>query len=84
GFVTRPPVQLVSSAPDGMTDRMVIRDTTFDMMNEALWAPDASFVIVASAPVPDVYQGGRAEIVYLDGRPSVELATFAQQMEWGP
>lgn len=84
GFVTRPPVQLVSSAPDGVTNRTVVRDTTFDMMNESLWAPDATFVIVASAPVPDVYQGGRAEIVYLDGRPNVELATFAQQMEWGP
>jgi hypothetical protein len=83
-FVSRPPFQLVSSEPDGVTERTVLREDTFDYLNEALWAPDASFVIVASAPVPDVYQGGRAEIVYLDGRPNVELVTFAQQMEWGP
>ena len=31
-------------------------------MNEALWAPDASFVIVAEAPIPDVYQGGAAAV----------------------
>lgn len=84
GFVTRPPVQIVRSAADGVTDRTVLLDTTFDMMNEALWAPDATFVIVANAPIPEVYQGGRAEIVYLDGRPNVLLADFVQQMEWGP
>jgi Tol biopolymer transport system component len=83
-FVSRPPFQPVSSEPDGLTGRTVLREDTFDYLNEALWAPDASFVIVASAPVPDVYQGGRAEIVYLDGRLNVVLATFAQQMEWGP
>jgi hypothetical protein len=53
-------------------------------MNEALWAPDASIVIVAYAPMEEVYQGGQAEIVYLDGRPSVVLTPFAQQMKWGP
>ena len=83
-FVSRPPFQIVSSEPDGVTGRTVLREDTFDYINEALWAPDASFAIIASAPVPDVYQGGRAEIVYLDGRPNVELAAFAQQMEWGP
>ena len=53
-------------------------------MNEALWAPDASFVVVAFAPIQDVYFGGKAEMVYLDGKPNVTLATFAQQMKWGP
>jgi hypothetical protein len=84
GEYSRTPLQLVRSAPDGVTDRTILLDETFNMMNEALWAPDATFVIVASAPVPDVYQGGRAEIVYLDGRPSVPLTTFAQGMKWGP
>jgi len=57
---------------------------TFELMNEALWSPDASFVVVAMAPIADVYYGGRAEIVYLDGRPSVILTPFAQSMKWGP
>jgi hypothetical protein len=81
---SRTPLQLVRSAPDGVTGRTVLRPDTFELMNESLWAPDASFVVVAFAPTPDVYQGGRAEIVYLDGRPNVTLTPFAQQMKWGP
>ena len=84
GEYSRTPMQLVRSAPDGVTGRTVVREEKFDTMNEALWAPDASFVIVARAPSQDVYQGGVASIVYLDGRPDVPLADFAQQMEWGP
>ncbi len=81
---SRTPLQLVRSAPDGVTGRTVLRPDTFDSMNEALWAPDASFIVVAFAPTQDVYQGGRAEIVYLDGRPNIVLTPFAQQMRWGP
>jgi hypothetical protein len=54
------------------------------MMNEALWAPDGSFVIVALAPGEDIMDGGQAEIVYFDGRPNVVLVPFAQEMKWGP
>lgn len=81
---SRAPLQLVRSAPDGVTGRTVLRLDTFELMTESLWAPDASFIVVAFAPTPDVYQGGRAEIVYLDGRPNVTLTPFAQQMKWGP
>jgi hypothetical protein len=84
GEYSRTPLQLVRSAPDGVTGRTVVREETFEMMNEALWSPDAGFIIVAYAPDENTYQGGRAEIVYLDGRPNVVLAPFAQQMEWGP
>ena len=83
-FNSRTPLQLVRSAPDGVTGRTVLRPDTFELMNEALWAPDASFVVVAFAPNADIYQGGRAEVVYLDGRPNVVLTGFAQQMKWGP
>ncbi len=84
GEYSRTPLQLVRSASDGVTGRTVVREEKFDTMNEALWAPDASFVIVAKAPSQDVYQGGVPSIVYLDGRPDAQLASFAQQMEWGP
>jgi len=80
----RTPLQLVRSGLDGVTGRTVLKDTTFQMMNEALWAPDASFVIEADAPVQDVYQGGVPAIIYLDGRPEVQLAEYAMQMKWGP
>jgi len=84
GFVNSPPLQLVRSAPDGVTGREILRPDTFESMNEVLWAPDASFVIVALAPTPDTYYGGRAEVIYLDGRPSIVLTPFAQEMKWGP
>jgi hypothetical protein len=84
GEYSRTPLQIVRSAPDGVTGRAAIRAETFDKMNEALWAPDASFVIVANATDEQMYQGGRAEMVYLDGRSNVVLAPFARQMEWGP
>ena len=80
----RTPLQLAKSAPDGITGRTILRADTFELMNEALWAPGAGFVVIAFAPIQDVYFGGQAEVTYLDGRPSVVLTTFAQEMKWGP
>jgi hypothetical protein len=85
GYSRRAPLILTRSKPDDITTNWtVLRPDTFELMNEALWAPDANFVVVAYAPSEDVYNGGKAEIVYLDGRPSVALTSFAQQMKWGP
>jgi hypothetical protein len=84
GIITRSPLQLVRAAPDGVTGRTVLSEEDLQLLNEALWAPDASFVVAAFAPTQEVYQGGQAEIVYLDGRPNVVLAPFALQMKWGP
>ena len=84
GFVQRGPLQIVRSAIDGVTGRTVLRDDTFQLLNDALWAPDASFVIITLSPAPGVNSGGRAEVIYLDGRPSVILTTFAQDLKWGP
>ena len=78
------PLQLVRCGLDGVTGRTVLKDTTFQMMNEALWAPDASFVIEADAPVQDVFQGGVPAIIYLDNKPEIQLAEYAQLMKWGP
>lgn len=84
GIITRSPLQLVRSAPDTVTGWTTFSGPDFELLNEALWAPDASFVVAAIAPAPEVYQGGQAEIVYLDGRPKVVLTPFARQMKWGP
>jgi hypothetical protein len=81
---SRPPLQPVRAAPDGVTGRTPISGEDFTLMNEALWAPDASFVVAALAPSPEIYQGGQAKLVFLDGRPSLVLTPSAQQMKWGP
>lgn len=83
--VSRVPLQLVRSAADGVTNRTVLRPETYELMNEALWASDASFVIVAIASIKDVYQGGTAELVYTDGQKGViSLLPFVTEMKWGP
>jgi hypothetical protein len=84
GIITRSPLQPVRSAPDAVTGRTVLSSETFDLLNEALWAPDASFLVVVIAPAPEIYQGGETRIVYFDGRPSVPLTPSAQRMKWGP
>lgn len=83
GMVNRAPLQIVRSAPDGVTGRTTLRPETFAALNEALWAPDASFVIVAKAPAETVYAGGSIELYYTDGSSMVPLLPFGQQLKWG-
>lgn len=83
-FISRPPLQLVRAASDGVNGRTVLLSDIFDKMNESLWSPDGSFVIVALAQNDQMWQGGAAEIVYVDGSPRVALVPFAQEMKWGP
>jgi hypothetical protein len=78
------PMVLVRSGSDGVTGRTQLKPETFDNINEVLWAPDASLAVVAFAPSPDVFQGGQAVIIYPDARPNVLLASFAQELHWGP
>lgn len=84
-FIDRVPLQLVRSAADGVTGRTPVRPEIFNLMNEALWAPDANFVIVASAPIDQVYQGGIAELYYTDSQKApMQLVDFAMNMKWRP
>ncbi|MDP1780236.1 MAG: hypothetical protein Q8K73_08175 [Anaerolineales bacterium] len=84
-FINDPPLQIVRSAADGVTGRTVLRPETFQNMNEALWAPDASFVIVANPAVPEIYQGGAAQLYYTDGQKAMlPLLPYAMKMKWGP
>ena len=86
GFLAPRALNMVRSVPNGEADRTVLRDENFIMMNEALWAPDAGFVIVATAPSRDWNQGGGVlELYYTDRQKSpVWLAPFGSQMKWGP
>ena len=84
GIIMRSPLQVVRSAPDGVTGRTVLSTEDLQLLNEALWAPDASFLVAVIAPSQEIYQGGQTKIIYLDGRPSVPLVPSAQGMKWGP
>jgi hypothetical protein len=85
GYADNVPLQIVRAAPDGMTGRTVLRPETFEALNEALWAPDASFVIVEKAPDVSVYAGGVLELYYTDSAKSmVSLLPFGWQLKWGP
>ena len=84
-FIDRPPLQIVRSAADGVTGRTILRPETFQNMNEALWAPDASFVIVANPAIPEIYQGGAAQLYYADAQKAMlQLLPYALKMKWGP
>ena len=63
GIITRSPLQAVRSASDGVTGRAPLSSETFPLLNEALWAPDASFLVVVTAPSPEVYQGGEVRLL---------------------
>ena len=83
-MLNRMPLYMVRSGTDGVTGREKLYPELFENINEILWAPDASFAILAIAPIENIFQGGKAEIYYTDGRPSVPLVPFAQDMRWGP
>jgi hypothetical protein len=84
GTIDHAPLQMVRTAFDGVTSRAVLRADTFTLLNEALWAPDASFVITATAPIQDVTQGGIVELYYADStKDMVPLLPFGQQLKWG-
>jgi hypothetical protein len=78
------PLYMVRSGPDGVTGRVQLRPDAFENINEILWAPNASFAILALAPAPDVYEGGQMVIVYPDGRPNVALTDYGDMLKWGP
>jgi dipeptidyl aminopeptidase/acylaminoacyl peptidase len=83
-FFMDAPLQLVRSAADGVSGRTLLLPDIFKKMNETLWSPDTSFVIVAVAQNDQTYQGGQLELVYVDGRPRVMLAPFGRDLKWGP
>jgi hypothetical protein len=86
GYFDAPVLQLVRTGHDGGTEVTVLRDENFRLMNEALWAPNASFVIVATLPERNWDQGGGVlELYYTDGqKEAIWLAPFGSQMKWGP
>ena len=86
GYFDAPVLQLVRSAAEAATTRTLLRDENFVMMNEALWAPDASFVVVVTSVGRDWDQdGGVLELYYTDAQKGkVWLAPFGQQLKWGP
>jgi len=84
-MINNPPLQIVRSTADGVTGRTVLRPETFTGLNEALWAPDGSFVITATAPAQGVYQGGIVELYSTDPQKAViQLSQFGFSLKWEP
>jgi hypothetical protein len=86
GYFDAPVLELVRSEPDGETGRTVLRQENFVLMKQALWAPDASFVIVVSSVGQNWDQeAGVLELYYTDAQTeAVWLAPSGQQPRWGP
>jgi dipeptidyl aminopeptidase/acylaminoacyl peptidase len=86
GFFDAPVLEMVRASPNGVTGRAVLRSENFVLMKEALWAPDASFVIVATEPTKNWDRdGGVLELYPSNGQKNrVWLAPFGKQMKWGP
>lgn len=83
-FVVTAPLQLVRSAPDGVTNRTVLRPESFNISDEFLWAPDASFVIVTVPPAQQG-MGSVAQLYYTDGQKAmIPLVLSARYLKWGP
>lgn len=84
GFIERGPLQIVRAAADGVTGRTVLRPETFEAINEALWSPDASFVVAVMSSGPAVISGGALQLYYTDGSKSmVPLVPFGRALKWG-
>lgn len=86
GFWDAQVLSLVRSAPENVYERTILRDENFVLIREALWAPDASFVIVSTLPSRGWdFQGGVLELYPTDGQKSrIWLAPLGQDMKWGP
>jgi hypothetical protein len=83
-FIVTAPLQLVRAAPDGVTNRTVLRPETFNTSDEYLWAPDASFVIV-TIPPSQPGLGSAAQLYYTDGQKAmIPLVPSARYIKWGP
>jgi len=85
-LIRRVPLLAIRTLPDDInTNWTVLRPETFELMNEALWAPDGSFVITVTTPDQDVYQGGSLAIYYTDmQRGTVPLSQSGSNLKWGP
>jgi hypothetical protein len=78
------PLMLVRSAPDAVTGRTVIYPDTFTSVNEALWAPDASKIILVESGNPETWTGGAATLYPVGGGGPVPLLPDAGNLRWGP
>ena len=78
------PLMLNQSAPDGVTGRTLIYPETFTAMNEALWSPDGSQIVVVEGTDANMWYGGAATLYTLSGGAPVPLVPFAQGLRWGP
>jgi len=80
-----PDFSLVRTSSDGSSNRIVLRPESFNDFRQALWAPDASFIIV----VQPEYGGspssqGPLLMISVDEIPIFPLGVNGSHMAWGP
>ncbi|MFT3890186.1 MAG: hypothetical protein QM730_01010 [Anaerolineales bacterium] len=84
GHVNHVPMVIVRTKPEDITANWsILRGDMLDLVDEVLWAPDASFAVVVFAPIEDQVTGGRAEIVSFNGTNNVPLVDYAENLKWG-
>ncbi|MGD8455023.1 MAG: DPP IV N-terminal domain-containing protein [Anaerolineales bacterium] len=81
-----PPLTLVQSANDGVTDRVQIRQENWDP-HEALWAPDGSLVVLVEPYVQQAQSPQDGTIILIDAltdEPVRPLVVNGYRLRWGP
>lgn len=81
-----PRLTLVRTASDGSSDRTQIRQEDWDLQ-EALWSPDGSLVVVVEPYVQDTDSVRDGTIILIDtllGGPVRPLVTNGYKLRWGP
>jgi Tol biopolymer transport system component len=81
-----PPLTLVQSANDGVSERVQIRQESWDP-HEALWAPDGSLVVLVEPYVQEAASPLDGTIILIDAltdEPVRPLVVSGYRLRWGP
>jgi Tol biopolymer transport system component len=81
-----PPLTLVQSASDGVSERVQIRQESWEP-HEALWTPDGSFVVLVEPYAQEAQPPLDGTIILIDALhdgPVRPLVVSGYQLRWGP
>lgn len=77
------PLYMVSSGPDGVSGRALVRAEPFSNIGEALWAMDGSLALIVQRR-PEGGAGGAVLVAFADDRQLQLLMDDGHAMQWGP
>jgi dipeptidyl aminopeptidase/acylaminoacyl peptidase len=76
------PLYMVSSGPDGVSGRALVRAEPFSNIGEALWAADGSLALVVQRR-PEGGAGGAVLVAFADDRQLQLLLDDGHALQWG-